>query len=41
MNHFNNKSTLPQNIEPTVKDPQLRIDNLLAQMLGALGLKDI
>ena len=38
MNHFNNKSNLPQNIEPTVKDPQLRIDNLLAQMWSALGL---
>ncbi len=38
MNHFYNKSTLPKNIEPTVKDPQLRIDNLLAQMWSALGL---
>ncbi len=38
MNHFNNRSNLPHNIEPMVKDPQLRIDNLLAQMWSALGL---
>ena len=32
MKYFNNKSNLPQKFEPTVKDPQLRIDNLLAQL---------
>ena len=38
MNHCTSKSELPQNIEPTVQDRQLRIDNLFAQMWAALGL---
>ncbi len=38
MNHCASKSELPQNIEPTVQDRQLRIDNLFAQMWAALGL---
>ena len=38
MNHFNNKSELSKNIKPTVTEPQLRIDNLPAQMWSALGL---
>ncbi len=38
MNHCTSTSELPQNIEPTVQDRQLRIDNLFAQMWAALGL---